>query len=77
MLLQHDIDELVCGHFEDPPEAYESVEILPGEKASFDISIDGIKSRYCVDQASVSVHVVEPRGGDFRSFAGSNQVVVD
>ena len=67
----------LCGHFEDPAEAYESVEILPGEKASFDISIDEIKSRYCVDQASVSVQAVEPMGGDFRSFAGSNEIVID
>ena len=63
-----------CGYFEDPPEAYAGVEVGPGESASFEISTSELKRRYCVDQASVSVHVVEPAGRDFRSFARSNEV---
>ncbi len=66
-----------CGYFHDPAEAYEGVEVGPGESASFEISVDELKQRYCVDQASVSVHIVEPAGRDFRSFAKSNEVQVD
>lgn len=66
-----------CGYFEDPPEAYVGVEVGPGESASFEISVDELKRRYCVDQASVSVHMVEPAGRDFRSFARSKEVEID
>ena len=79
-LFVHDIHGqllFICGYFEDPPEAYVGVEVGPGESASFEISIDELKRRYCVDQASVSVHVVEPAGRDFRSFAKSNEVEID
>jgi hypothetical protein len=66
----------VCGHFEDPPSAYKNVEIQPNGTASFVLSVAELKRRYCVDSARVSVHVVDPIGRNFASFAKSNEISI-